>query len=234
NDELIEEEFKDLGTFDYSEFNGPVLVTLRHFNEFDYTLSFRFYTKKIDKREFSKRSYYLAGKEVNEEVLFLFKPDEIVLKPIFTSYSYSPNIEIFVKKSDHPIIKYYESEGGIFYENILYPHGKIPKIIPNTINSLEFIDKWNSGDTLIPVLVLSTFKSSSNDREAISLSYDIETPEVKFVKIGNQVLTIEALELEKINLEEDYDLIKTVFGKEAVDEFGHSFYSQGVGIYELK
>lgn len=234
NGESIEEKFKDLGSFESSEFNGPVSITLRHFNAFNYTLSFCFYSKKIDRQQLSKKLYYLGGKEVKEEVLMLFKPDEILLKPTFTPYSYSPIIELLVKDSDHPVLKYFENEGSLFYRNRLYDYGKLPRTKPNEIRELTFVDDWDNGTALIPVLVVNTFKPGGYHREEISVSYDVESPEIKFIKIRDQILKVEQLASKGINLEDDYELVKAVFGKQAVDEFGDPLYAQGIGIYELK
>jgi hypothetical protein len=237
NDNIVEEEFKDLGIFD--AFKGPVSITARHFNLFAYTISLRFHRDSVNRKSLSKPSYFINGIEVAQEALHLFKPNEIVLMPTFTPFDYAPKIEIAVKNPDHPALKYFANKASLSYGNRLYEYGNFPKINPHRVCGLTYINQTGTDDDTLKVasvLIVELCPSNSNtvNENEGSISYEVLSPEIDFFKIGDHILTKEELEVSGLKLEQDYILVKTLFGKEAVDEFNNLEYAQGISVYKSK
>lgn len=235
--DIVEEEFKDLGTFD--GFKGPASATVRHFNIFGYAISLRFYGEKSNQKSLSKPSYYITGIEVAQEALHLFKPNEITLVPTFTPFDYAPRIEIVVSNSEHPVLKYFANKASLSYGNRLYEHGKIPRIDPHRVCGLTYVERAGTDDDTLQaksVLIVNQCSTEENNpyEKGGHISYRVISPEVEFFKIGDRVITKSELELSGLDLEKDYVLTKTLFGKEASDEFNNLDYAQGVSIYKLK
>lgn len=235
--DVIEEDFKDLGTF--SGFKGPASVIVRHSNFFDFTISLRFYAENASQKSLSKPSYFIAGIEVAQETLHLFKPNEITLVPTFTPFDYAPRIEIVVRNSEHPVLKYFANKASLSYGNRLYEHGRIPRLDPFRVCGLTYIDQAGTDDdtlqvkSVLIVNLCSPGQASADGNEG-HISYEVLSPEVEFFKVGNRVLTKNELEASGLSLENDYILEKTLFGKEAVDEFNNLDYAQGIGVYKSK
>lgn len=235
NNNVVEEEFKDLGIFD--AFKGPVSITVRHFNIFNYAISLRFYREGVPQKSLSKPSYFIKGVEVAQEALHLFKPNEIVLIPVFTPFDYAPKIEIEVRNYDHPVLKYFANKASLSYGNRWYEHGTLPKIDPYRVCGVTYVDKTETGDDTLKVssaLIINMCPSESDDVDRSSISYEVLSPEIEFFKIGDRIFTKDELELSGLNLEKDYTLVKTLFGKEAVDEFKSLLYAQGIAVYKAK
>ena len=87
--------------------------------------------------------------------------------------------------------------------------------------------------SVLIVNLCPTNKKSGDGNEG-HISYEVVSPEIEFFKVGNRVLTKNELEASGLNLENDYTLEKTLFGKEAVDEFNNLDYAQGIGVYKSK
>jgi hypothetical protein len=237
NDNIVEEEFKDIGTF--NAFKGPASITVRHFNLFNYTISLRFYGEQTNQKSLSKRTYFIKGIEIAQEALHLFKPNEITLIPTFTPFDYAPKIEIAVKNPDHPALKYFVNKASLSYGNRLYEYGKLPKINPYRVCGLTYIDQTGTDDdalkaTSVLIVKLCPSNSKSVNENEDSISYEVLSPEIDFFKIGDHILTKEEVEVNGLKLEKDYILVKTLFGKEAVDEFDNLEYAQGISVYKSK
>jgi len=237
-DDVVEEEFKDFGTFD--AFTGPASVIVRHFNVFfNYTISLRFYRENANRKSLSRPSYFVQGIEVPQEALHLFKPNEITLVPNFTPFDYAPRIEIVVNNREHPVLKYFANKASLSYGGRLYEHGRIPKIDPSRVYGVTYVEEIGTSDDTLKtasVLIVDPYPREKEkvDENVMHISYEVLSPEIEFFKIGNLVLTKNELEERGLNLDKDYVLEKTLFGKEAVDEFNNLDYAQGVAIYKLK
>lgn len=234
--DVVEEEFKDFGTFE--TFKRPASITVRHFNLFNYTISLRFYGEKVNQKNLSKSSYFVKGIEVPPEALHLFKPNEITLIPTFTPFDYAPIIEIVIKNSEHPVLKYFANKASLSYGNRLYEHGRIPKVDPYRVCGLTYVGQAGTDDDTLKVgsvliVNLCPPENTPNANEE-HISYEVLSPEIEFFKIGDRVLTKNELEQSGLNLEKDYILEKTLFGKNAVDEFNNLEYAQGISIYKSK
>lgn len=228
---LIEEAYKDFGFYEYDGFKGPIQVTVRHILPYGYTVSLSLFKPDVDRRTLDKTRYFFEGKEVSEDILLLFRTDELKLRMSYTSTSYAPIVDIILKDSSHPMSGYFKEKISIRYKGNLYDHGKIPKVTPLEICDWRFINKHgNSNDK---VLELGICEETPN-RSSISLSYDVEDSEPLFYMINESILTKEELKLAGIRLEQDYELVETLFGKEAIDKFRDPAYSQGISVYKLK
>lgn len=236
DDHVVEEEFKDLGIFTaFTE--RPVSIIARHSNILNYAISLRFYKDNTNQKSLSKRAYFVKGIEVAQEVLHLFKPNEIILIPTFTPYDYAPMIEIAVKNPDHPVLKYFANKASLSYGSRLYEHGKIPKINPYRVCGLSYVDQTGvDNDTLktTSILIVNMCPLDRVVDEKESISYEVLSPEIEFFKVGDRVLMKNELESSGINLEKDYVLDKTLFGKEAVDEFHNPSYANGISVYKAQ
>ncbi|MBL0745088.1 hypothetical protein [Chryseolinea lacunae] len=235
--DVIEEEYKDLGTFKGLE--GLASAMVRNSNLFGFTISLRFYGETAQAKSLSKPTYFLTGIEVAQEALHLFKPNEITLVPTFSPFDYAPRIEIVVRNSEHPVLKYVANKASLSYGNRLYEHGRIPRLDPFRVCGLTYVDQAGTDDDTLEVksvLIVNLCASgqTSTDGNVGHISYEVLSPEVEFFQVGNRVLTKNELEASGLNLEGDYILEKTLFGKEAVDEFNNLDYAQGISVYKSK
>jgi hypothetical protein len=230
----MEQEFKELGLF--KAFKGYVSVKVKRSNMFDYTISLRFHQNGSKIKSLSKKSFFIRGFEVPQELLLFFDPGDIIWTQHFSPYEYGPQIEILVKNPDHPVLKYYENKALLSYGNMIYEHGKIPR--PNSICQLTFVHEVQTGrdtvsDTAILYLTVNP-QGESSENNYNNISFEVFAPEPEFFKVGAEILTKKELELRKINIESDYILHDTLFGKEAVDKFKDAIYSQGISVYNKK
>jgi hypothetical protein len=235
NNTLVEEEFKELDTF--HAFDRNVAITIRKSNVFGYTISLRLYSDVNN--VLSKKTYSIKNKDVPQEILYLFKPNEVILIPKYSPFNYAPKIEISVKSPDHPVLKYYENRSWLSVNNKLYEHGKVPKINSFTVSGLTFLQKSDIDEDKTQresVLIVNLGFPSKNNSSLIEgkLSYEVLQPTIEYFKVGNKIFTKNDLELATVNLDKVYFLEKTLFGKEAVDEFHDPKYAQGISIYKKK
>lgn len=232
--DLIEEQYKDLGI--YTTSHGPVSIILRQNSILGNVISIKLYSEGIEHKNLTRPTFYINGLNVSQEVLSLFKVDEIVLTPTFTPVDYAPRIEIFVKNPQHPILKYFAKKASILLGNKIYEHGVIPKITPSQICGLTYLEEANEQDTLtiksmLKIEICNELKETTNI--VGSIEYEVISPEVNYFKIGTRILTRTEVDQAGINLE-DYTLVDTIFGKEAVDKFKSPEFYSGVSIYKAR
>ncbi|GAB3202161.1 hypothetical protein GCM10027293_26970 [Pontibacter aydingkolensis] len=80
------------------------------------------------------------GVKTSNNVMYLFKPDEIVLRRVH-SENVSMHVLVFgieVKNSNHPVLKYFEHQAKLKIRNKYFEHNTLPKINPAQVASLAF------------------------------------------------------------------------------------------------
>ncbi|MEO5976195.1 MAG: hypothetical protein ABIS36_20455 [Chryseolinea sp.] len=235
-DDLIEETFKDLGMF--PDFDGRTHIILRHSELFNYSVNLRLYGKDFKSKKVSNPNYYIEGIEVTQEALHLFKPNEIVLIPIFTPIDYEVKFEIMVKNPAHPVLKYFASKAELSYENRIYKHGHIPRIDPFSVCGLTYLEQSSdhSGGSTVSTLKVELCGNKNDIPPYYNgrISYEVSQAEIQYFKIDQTLISRTELILRRIDLERDYILERTIFGKAAADEFNNSDCAQGVSVYKTK
>jgi hypothetical protein len=231
---IIEEEYKDLGNFNF--LGSVVSVKIRHYNLFGYTINLIINKKGHNAKYRLGKRYFVGTVEVPQEVLYFFKPEEVVLHPTYSHLDYAPKIEILIRQKNHPFKMYLERKANLFYSGKLYGYGQFPKIAPLSTKTLRYAEEIDVDGRSSATLFIDTDPASKDHLlpGESHISYEVVSPQINFFKIGDKVLNEQEIVSLGIDLERDYVWIKTLFGKEASDEFGDPVFAGGISLYKLK
>lgn len=227
----VVEEYKDLGIFESPW--GTITISSTKSNLFNYSIELNIYPIDVAKSTISNYSYFIKGIKVPQEVMYLFDPDDVLIELHHSPTEYKPIIEIKFRNSDHPFLKYLLTKAALSFNGRLFEHGYIPRVRMGSISKMSLITQTSEDDSTEThtLLIESTPPLSKTGRR---ITYQTQSPEPKYILIDNRLLDCEQPEAEQINLDRDFVLENTIWGKEAVEKFGHVKYSQGVDIYKRK
>jgi hypothetical protein len=179
-----------------------------------------------------KSTAFVNGHQTKIEVLGLFKPAEIEIKakrPAEHTADHMP-MNIQVKDKNHPVLTYFEKKAKLKYRGRLYEHNDIPDIDPARVHRVNYHN-----------LAGTEYEGQLDDYLEVILHGEEHVPHEKTV-FSSESRRIAYYDVDgKIMLEQELPIlrhgtftIETLFGKEAVERYGHAKFAEGINIIRTK
>ncbi|MFT2007945.1 hypothetical protein ACMA1I_04655 [Pontibacter sp. 13R65] len=210
----------------------PVTAALAQNNDTVHTVVRRVSVTKqpIQKYESTDLSAIVDEHKTSIEVLSLFKPEEIIMKPV-RSLQESPDhltMQIDVKEKAHPVLTYFEQKAKLRYNGTLYHHNEIPDINPSKVASVTFEDFTG---TMYEGLLENYLEVKLYGEEHMPSEKTVYSTEPKEIMLYDVDGTItDRTGLQKLKLKPGTFTRKTLFGQEAVKQYGDMKFADGVVI----
>ncbi|HEY0652182.1 MAG TPA: hypothetical protein VGD65_03600 [Chryseosolibacter sp.] len=176
-------------------------------------------------RHFDSTIFIVNGYEAPNNILLLFKPTEIELKPI--DVPSAPNgvlvMGVHVSDTSHNVLKYLKHKASMDIGDQNFPHGNIPdNIHPHRISGMEYIEtEGHVSDILLVTL------SAHVDNEKQKVQYTSEPKRIRWYDVDGKVMTQAEMAALHLKLGE-FESGEVITGQRAIEKYGDVKYADGV------
>ncbi|TXK49661.1 hypothetical protein FVR03_06095 [Pontibacter qinzhouensis] len=196
----------------------------------DSVRTFSITRKPVQQYRTADMSAIVNGHKTSINVLSLFKPEEISMKPL-RSQGENPDhvtMQIDVKEKEHPVLTYFQQKAKLRYNGTLYDHNIIPDINPSRISNVTF---QNFTGTIYEGLTENYLEVTVYGEEYMpseNIVYNSEPREIIFYDVDGTMTDKQGLQ--QLKLKQGTFTRTTLYGREAVKRYGHMKFADGVVI----